>query len=283
MTKYVFVILHYLTIEDTQECVRSILDLCGEYDFHIVIVDNASPNGTGGELEKLYSGHDRITVILNKENLGFAKGNNVGFIYAKKNLKADYIILINNDTLMVQKTFCKNIEDCFHATRFAVMGPMILSADGKFVSNPINERHLDKKEVEERIRFVRKRLFILRWHLSTFVQIRDRIRNKNSWKDASQYLVQKKNVRLHGSCLIFSSIYADKFDGLDDRTFMYEEERFLQKRLQDNHLVSVYDPKTVIYHKEGSSTGILQKSSRKKQFFYLSNDLESLNILLADF
>lgn len=283
MAKYVFVILHYLTIKDTQECVQSILDLCGEYDFHIVVVDNASPNGTGCELEKIYSEHDRITVILNKENLGFAKGNNVGFIFAKKNLKADYIILINNDTVMVQREFCKNIEDCFHATGFAVMGPMILSADGKFVSNPINERYLDKKEVEDRIRFVRKRLFILRWHLSTFVQIRDRLRNKYNGKDATQYLTQKKNIRLHGSCLIFSSKYSNIFDGLDSRTFMYEEERFLQKRLQDNQLISVYDPKTVIYHKEGSSTGTLQKSSRKKQLFYLTNDLESLNILLSDF
>lgn len=283
MAKYVFVILHYLTIEDTQECVQSILDMCRGYDFHIIIVDNASPNKTGIRLNEIYSDDSHITVILNEENFGFAKGNNVGFIYAKKTLKADYIILINNDTLLVQKEFCQNIEDCYHATQFAVMGPMILSADGKFISNPINEKKLDKKEVEERIRFVKKRLFILRWHLNILIQIRDKIRNKNTGKNTKQYLTRKKNVRLHGACLIFSSVYSGKFDGLDDRTFMYEEERFLQKRLQDNRLLSVYDPKTLIFHKEGSSTGILQKSNRKKQFFYLSNDLESLNILLSDF
>lgn len=283
MVKYVFVILHYLTIKDTKECVQSIIDLCKEDDYHIVVVDNASSNQTGKQLEILYSGNDRITVILNKENLGFAKGNNVGFMWAKKNLKAEYIIMINNDTVIVQKDFCKNIEECYQNTGFAVMGPMILSADGKFVSNPINENYLDKKEVEKRIKFVRKRLFILKWHLSKLVQIRNKFRSANSERDAAQYLVPKKNVRLHGSCLIFSSQYIEKFNGLDDRTFMYEEERFLQKRLQDNHLISVYNPKTVIYHKEGSSTENSQKSGRKKQLFYLSNDLKSLNILLSDF
>lgn len=283
MVKYVFVILHFLTVEDTKECVQSIKDLCKEDDYHIVVVDNASPNQTGKQLEILYSGNDRITVILNKENLGFAKGNNVGFMWAKKNLKAEYIIMINNDTVIVQKDFCKNIEECYQNTGFAVMGPMILSADGKFVSNPINENYLDKEEVEKRIKFVRKRLFILKWHLSKLVQIRNKFRNVNSERDATQYLAQKKNVRLHGSCLIFSSQYIEKFNGLDDRTFIYEEERFLQKRLQDNHLVSVYNPKTVIYHKEGSSTESSQKSGREKQLFYLSNDLKSLNILLSDF
>lgn len=283
MAKYVFVILHYLTIEDTQECISSILDSCEEYDLHIIVVDNASPNGTGLQLKELYSSHDRITVILNEDNLGFAKGNNIGYLYAKKKLKADFIVMLNNDTLIIQKDFCKNIEDCYNETGFAVMGPMILSADGKYVSNPINEGYLDKKEVENRIRFVKKRLFILKWHLDVLVKMRDIIRNKQSVKNTKHYIMRKKNVRLHGSCMIFSSTYLNKFDGLDDRTFMYEEERFLQKRLQDNHLLSVYDPKALIYHKEGSSTGYLQKSNRKKQYFYLSNDLDSLNILLSDF
>ena len=283
MIKYVFVILHYLTVEDTKECVQSIIELCKEDDYHIVIVDNASPNQTGKQLKTLYTGNDRITVILNKENLGFARGNNVGFMCAKKRFKAEYIIMINNDTVIVQKDFCKNIEECYRDTGFAVMGPMILSADGKFVSNPINENNLDKNEVEKRIKFVKKRLFIFKCHLSRLVQMCNKFRNANSDRDAARHLVQKKNVRLHGSCLIFSSRYIEKFNGLDDRTFMYEEERFLQKRLQDNHLVSVYNPKTVIYHKEGSSTENSQKSGRKKQLFYLSNDLKSLNILLSDF
>lgn len=50
----------------------------------IVIVDNASANGTGRELQQLYQGAENIYVILNPENLGFARGNNVGFEFAKK-------------------------------------------------------------------------------------------------------------------------------------------------------------------------------------------------------
>jgi GT2 family glycosyltransferase len=277
------VVLHYSTIDDTKECVESICSFCKSDNFHIIIVDNASPNDTGNKLESLYSESDKITVILNEENLGFARGNNVGFLYAKKKLEPEFIILINNDTAMIQRSFCSNIETCYRETDFAVMGPMILSADGKYVSNPINENFIDKDEVVNRINFVRRRIFALKWHLDKLLQMRNMLQRANYEKDASQYFIRKQSVRLHGSCLIFSRNYIDKFDGLDERTFMYEEERFLQKRLQDNHLVSVYDPETLIYHKEGSSTEKSHKSDRKKQLFYLTNDLKSLEILLSDF
>ena len=71
--------------------------------------------------------------------------------------------------------------------------------------------------------------------------------------------------------------------GLDDRTFMYEEERFLQKRLQDNNMESVYSPQLVIFHKEGSATNQSHIKNRKKMKFYITNELKSLKILLNDF
>ena len=41
-----FVILHYNSIEDTQKCIQSIKQLDGHQEIKVVIVDNASPNGT---------------------------------------------------------------------------------------------------------------------------------------------------------------------------------------------------------------------------------------------
>ena len=66
-----FVILHYRAIDMTRTCVRRIQALEGRH--HIVIVDNASPNGTGAVLAEEYSGEDQITVLLNEENAGDRK------------------------------------------------------------------------------------------------------------------------------------------------------------------------------------------------------------------
>ena len=84
--EFAFVILHYMTKQETIDCVASILEKtkAEPMKVSIVIVDNASANGTGRELQQLYQGAENIYVILNPENLGFAQGNNVGFEFAKK-------------------------------------------------------------------------------------------------------------------------------------------------------------------------------------------------------
>ena len=91
---FTFVILHYYTIEDTVNCVQSIkeIETYGN-NVKIVIVDNASPNRTGKLIQEKYIDDPQIHVILSSENLGFANGNNLGFEYAKKQLKSDFIIL----------------------------------------------------------------------------------------------------------------------------------------------------------------------------------------------
>ena len=90
-----FVILHYRAIEMTRTCVERIKALEGKS--HIVIVDNASPNGTGRILEKEYDKEKMITVLLNQENGGFARGNNLGICWVCSHLKADFVVVLNND------------------------------------------------------------------------------------------------------------------------------------------------------------------------------------------
>ena len=82
-----FVILHYRAADMTRKCVERIKALEG--DKKIVIVDNASPNGTGQKLLDEYTEDSEIKVILNPENSGFAKGNNMGVRWVQENVPAD--------------------------------------------------------------------------------------------------------------------------------------------------------------------------------------------------
>lgn len=59
----------------TASCVRSLLAL--DYpDYHILVVDNGSQDGSVEKLRAEF--HDKIEIIANETNLGFAGGNNVG-------------------------------------------------------------------------------------------------------------------------------------------------------------------------------------------------------------
>jgi GT2 family glycosyltransferase len=126
--KIVFVILHYLTVADTMACVDSILTqvTAGPASAcEIVIVDNASPDGSGDQLARCYAGQKPVHLLRAPENLGFARGHNLGYQFAKNNLRADYIILLNNDTRISQPDFISKLEQIARATPFDVLGPDI--------------------------------------------------------------------------------------------------------------------------------------------------------------
>ena len=72
-----FVILHYMALEETIQCVESIRNNI-DGDKKIVIVDNFSPNGTFKDLKVRYEKEPDVEVLETGSNLGFAKGNNFG-------------------------------------------------------------------------------------------------------------------------------------------------------------------------------------------------------------
>lgn len=91
------IVLNYNNFSDTIECVAS-LEKISYPNYRIIIVDNKSSRDDGQKLEQKYS--KKHVVILNKKNLGYAGGNNIGIRYALDNLKASYILVINNDTVV---------------------------------------------------------------------------------------------------------------------------------------------------------------------------------------
>lgn len=73
--KFGFVVLHYCTLDMTKKCIAAIQEKMAQADYEIVVVDNASGNGTGKDLAECYKDTEHVSVLLSKENLGFAKGN----------------------------------------------------------------------------------------------------------------------------------------------------------------------------------------------------------------
>jgi GT2 family glycosyltransferase len=122
-----FVILHYLNTEDTIACIESIRNHVIFPEYSLVLVDNASPNHSGEILAARYEKTPDIHLLRLKKNLGFAEGNNAGYQYARNVLNSNFILVINNDTIIEQPDFIKLITEKYDQFQYDILGPDIIS------------------------------------------------------------------------------------------------------------------------------------------------------------
>jgi hypothetical protein len=103
--KVFILILNWNGKNDTLECLNSLKKITYK-NYKIVIVDNGSKDDSVREIKKNFP---NVKIIQNHKNLGFAEGSNVGIRYALKN-KADYVLLLNNDTIVDRKFLSEMIK-----------------------------------------------------------------------------------------------------------------------------------------------------------------------------
>ncbi|WP_083243749.1 glycosyltransferase [Aeromonas sp. DNP9] len=92
--KVSIVVLTFNNLKLTKDCLESIERNTTYSNFEVILVDNASTDGTIDYLEKYCSLRDNYLFIPNAKNLGFAKGNNVGLDAAT----GEILVVLNNDT-----------------------------------------------------------------------------------------------------------------------------------------------------------------------------------------
>lgn len=272
---FAFVILHYGSSNVTQEAIDSVMRLHHDDGcVKIVVVDNASPDGTGTEVQEKNKANPNIFFIKNESNLGFARGNNRGFIFAKEQLNADFIILMNNDSVVSSADFCDLVIEDYTKEKFAVLGPKIVTPCG-FNQNPLRKKMLKGF----RLKLTQAYLWLDMLLTLLFVApVLSSIFSKNKKRVSQENLTPINGVELHGSFMIFSPQYIQKFDGLDDRTFMYCEEEFLFARCIANGLKTRYNPSIEILHNEIESSHSDVRKKRTKALFRIRNCQESLAI-----
>jgi GT2 family glycosyltransferase len=85
------VIVSYNTKEFLEKCLESIYETTKNISFEVIVVDNASTDGTKEEVQKFT--YPNLAFIQNEENLGFSKANNIGV----KKAKGMYLLFLNPD------------------------------------------------------------------------------------------------------------------------------------------------------------------------------------------
>ena len=108
---------------DTLECARSFLALEGPA-FEITIVDNNSNDGSWKALATALGSDPRVSLLLARQNLGFAGANNWGITRALKT-GADFVWLLNNDTIANPTTLSALVDAASAHPRAGILGSKI--------------------------------------------------------------------------------------------------------------------------------------------------------------
>jgi GT2 family glycosyltransferase len=119
------IIVNYNAGEALQRCVNALHT--GTQHTRIVVVDNASDDGSAERLRNLYGDHAGIEFLFNPANLGFARAVNP----LARRSKADWILVLNPDCIVEPDTLERLHSALQQDPRAALAGPAVRDAKGR--------------------------------------------------------------------------------------------------------------------------------------------------------
>ncbi len=118
------IILNWNTKNLLKKCLRSIDEIKDkEYDIEVIVVDNASTDGSPEMVAKEFS---QAVLIKNKKNPGYGAGNNQGM----RKAKGDFFLILNPDTIIKDKAPVKMAQFLNQHPEVGVVGCKLLNQDG---------------------------------------------------------------------------------------------------------------------------------------------------------
>jgi len=274
------VILNYVSVEETLECVESFMNQ--DYDnTEIVVVENGSKNNSAQVLCEKYQETPNVHVLVSDENLGFAKGNNLGINYARNTLNCDNVVVINSDTV-VERSLVSELMDGVKPD-VGVVSPTVINLDRNFQEPSVNADSLKKHIVLTYLRIfitiIKKTITKERQHSAPVNT--EQAKQQNT---ATQYTPKK--YYLQGCSYMLTEYFFEHYKELYPETFLYWEEINLLWYLEQAKLKSVYKETSPVLHKVAKSTANLIGESeqfRKKMKFVLASMKKSTPLFFMNY
>ena len=118
------IVLNWQGEDDTAACIDSLLGQRG-VDVRILLVDNASPDGSG---QRLHARYPQLDYLETSANLGYAGGNNEGLRWALER-GAEWILVVNNDTVAAPDCLARLCKAAAREPRVGALAPLIVRHD----------------------------------------------------------------------------------------------------------------------------------------------------------
>ena len=245
------IILNYNVRFFLEQCVLSVQKALESIDGEIIVVDNNSHDDSCQMMKLRFPS---ITLIENKENLGFTKGNNRGVATAK----GEYICILNPDTVVAEDTFIKVLAFAKKQSDLGIVGCKLIDGTGNFL--PECKRGLPTP-----------------WVAFSKISGLYKIFPKSSLfnKYYAQHLKENETGKvdiLVGAFMIMKRALYLEVGGFDENCFMYSDDIDLSYTVTQKGKSNYYFHETSIIHYKGESTTKDEKYMRRFQeamhFFY---------------
>lgn len=243
--KVTIVILNYNGWQDTIECLESLVKI-NYPKFNILIVDNKSENNSIEQIkswvsEKLSKKPDfmnRFFILENDKNFGFAEGNNIGIRYSLEN-GADYILLLNNDTIVE--------HDFLHILVSAAQ-----SDKNIFITGAVIKDYYSKEVI----------------FTNSTIDHKFKAKEKTDFKYSNLNIIPTD--RAHGCSMMLKAEYIKIYNlMLCSNLFLFCEEMDISIRAKNLGLKTVVANNSFVYHKEG---GVQKKHSMNYRIYYCTRN-----------
>lgn len=276
------VILNYNNIDDTIKCINSIFEYCDTSMFRICLVDNNSRTEVVGKVHQALCKRENymllhntepkpavlpvLTHILNKQNGGYAQGNNLGLNFLKSYSEINYYLILNNDVIFTMDII-KPLKQYLSTHPIAgVVSPLLYGRDGQIDYECCR---YEKKQMD----FLVRVFHLDRFHL--FAKLRQR---NYILKRHPEYL-KKDEVEGNlpsGSCMMFRKASFEQINFFDPNTFLYFEEDIIWKKLKAVNLKSILLTQVSCIHlgacsTSKSSSNIVSEAYRNSLRYYIKN------------
>ena len=255
--KVYIVILNWNSYSDTNDCLTSIFNL--DYpNFSIIVCDNGSTDRSLFKIEEHIKSQSKehrflfyksselweekidkkeIILIDNKNNLGYAAGNNVGIRLAMKDPYCKHVWVLNNDTIVERNTLCEMMQKVRRYDNYGVCGARLIFEH-------------DRTKLQGFGGLYNSTLGISSHYMEN--EPYDTVINENEIAEKMDYLI--------GASLLLSRAFINYSGGFSEDYFLYFEELDLFTRMEGKY-DKIIASNAIVYHKEGASFNNAKKGA----------------------
>ena len=224
------VIVSYNARYYLEQCLYSVEAALQDTEGEIIVVDNDSPEKP---IDFIRDKFPNVQFIESKENLGFAKANNLGVEKAR----GEFVLILNPDTLIPENLFDVLIPFGEKQAEMGALGVRLIDANGNF--------HPESKRNIPTLQNTFGKLF------GTLI---DKKKSKGYYKtNVGEFEIAPAEVLVGAFMFLRKPVY-EKVGGFDDRYFMYGEDIDLSYTLELDHFKNFYFGDITVLHYKGEST-----------------------------
>lgn len=224
------IIVNWNTCELLTQCLQSVYASTDDLGFEVLVVDNASTDGSQEMVRRQYP---EVDLIVNAENVGFVKANNQAIAHHQ----GRYVLLLNSDTQVLPNSLGKAVQFMDEHPSAGIVGLRLLNPNGTFQASYTPFPTLWRE-------------FLILSGLGRWL-IRPTFPSRGPEIEKGP---QEINGYVEGAFLMVRREAVNQIGGLDERIFMYAEEVDWCYRFQQAGWEVWYLPHAPIIHYGGQSS-----------------------------